>query len=243
MCDTSHILQSSALLWTLSLIPGSILPYLALGVTSTYIIIYALGHNFPSARLDRVNVERCDHRRGRTFDSRKDKVHTGLFSPGQGQNSIPTTVVSRVARRGYTRLAHINAPRIWRSRTGLNAVNGMSSRNKLAVSKLRSRLLETRNIPGWKDYLRDMITILHGLAMLECEVRDIQAFLLVLLEVSHQRKLAQDIHKNQEIFNGTVHPQYSSTCLTMKFNLIRMKLLLNYTSNAFYMLSCTLILC
>jgi hypothetical protein len=39
----------------LSLIPSSILPYLALGVMSTYIIIYAMGHNFPSARVDRVN--------------------------------------------------------------------------------------------------------------------------------------------------------------------------------------------
>jgi hypothetical protein len=57
--------------------------------------------------------------------------------------------------------------------------NGMSGRNKLAVSKLRSRLLEAHNIPGWKDYLRDMIVILRGLAILECEVRDIQASLLV----------------------------------------------------------------
>jgi hypothetical protein len=113
--------------------------------------------------------------------------------------------------------------------------NGMSGRNKLAVSKLRSRLLEARNIPGWKEYLRDMIAILRGLAMLECEVRDIQASLLVgiafwsslfllaycecyqvLLEVSHQRKLAQDIHENQEIVDGAVHPQYSSTCLVNK---------------------------
>jgi hypothetical protein len=51
--------------------------------------------------------------------------------------------------------------------------NGMSGTNKLAVSKLRFRLLETSNIPGWKDYLHDMITILRGLAILECEVRDI----------------------------------------------------------------------
>jgi hypothetical protein len=55
MCDTSHVLQSSALLLTLSVIPSNILPYLALGVPSAYIIIYALGHNFPSTRLDRVN--------------------------------------------------------------------------------------------------------------------------------------------------------------------------------------------
>jgi hypothetical protein len=52
-------------------------------------------------------------------------------------------------------------------------------RTKLAVSKLHSRLLETRKMGGWKDYLRNMIAILRGLAMLECEVRDVQMSLLV----------------------------------------------------------------
>jgi hypothetical protein len=55
MCDISHILQSSALLWTLALIPSNILPYLAVGVMSGSVMIYALGHNFPSARLNRID--------------------------------------------------------------------------------------------------------------------------------------------------------------------------------------------
>jgi hypothetical protein len=40
-------------------------------------------------------------------------------------------------------------------------------------------LLETHNIPGWKNYLRDMFTISRALAMLDREVRDIQTALLV----------------------------------------------------------------
>jgi hypothetical protein len=34
-------------------------------------------------------------------------------------------------------------------------------------------------MPGWKNYLRVMVTISRALAMLEREVRDIQTFLLV----------------------------------------------------------------
>jgi hypothetical protein len=38
----------------------------------------------------------------------------------------------------------------------------------------------------------------------------------VLIEAAHQRKLTQDIHESQEIVDGAVHPQYSSTCLVNK---------------------------
>jgi hypothetical protein len=55
MCDTSNILQSSALFWTLSLIPRKIFPYLALGVLSASTVIYALYQNLPSARLCQIN--------------------------------------------------------------------------------------------------------------------------------------------------------------------------------------------
>ncbi|KAJ7763096.1 hypothetical protein B0H14DRAFT_2972608, partial [Mycena olivaceomarginata] len=55
MCDTSNILQSSALFWTLSLIPSRIFPYLALGVLSASSGIYALYQHIPSARLGQIN--------------------------------------------------------------------------------------------------------------------------------------------------------------------------------------------
>ncbi|KAJ7788154.1 hypothetical protein B0H14DRAFT_2628542 [Mycena olivaceomarginata] len=51
-------------------------------------------------------------------------------------------------------------------------------RTKLAVSRLHSRLLEARNIPGWKNYLRDIFTISRALAILEREMRDIKTSLL-----------------------------------------------------------------
>ncbi|KAJ7751835.1 hypothetical protein B0H14DRAFT_2980923 [Mycena olivaceomarginata] len=54
MCDASNILQSSVLFWTLSLIPATIFPYLALGLLSTSFIIYALHHNCPAVRVDRL---------------------------------------------------------------------------------------------------------------------------------------------------------------------------------------------
>ncbi|KAJ7793066.1 hypothetical protein B0H14DRAFT_2928340 [Mycena olivaceomarginata] len=169
MCDTSHILQSSALLWTLSLIPSSILPYLALGVMSASIVTYALGHNLPSARLDRL---------GDVF-----------------------TVVEELLN---------NAKKCMRDYVALAETETRFLRTKLAVSKLHSCLLEMRNMRGWKNYLHNMITILRGLAMLECEVQDIRTSLLVLIEAAHQRKLTQDIHESQEIVDGAVHPQYSS---------------------------------
>jgi hypothetical protein len=53
MCDTSNVLQSSVLFWTLSLVPSSI-PYLALGVMPASLIIHALRYSCPSMRLDRL---------------------------------------------------------------------------------------------------------------------------------------------------------------------------------------------
>jgi hypothetical protein len=52
-------------------------------------------------------------------------------------------------------------------------------RTKLMVSRLHSRLLEARHMPGWKTYLRDIFIVSHALAMREREVRDIQTSLLV----------------------------------------------------------------
>ncbi|KAJ7793075.1 hypothetical protein B0H14DRAFT_2928352 [Mycena olivaceomarginata] len=54
MCNASDILQSSVLFWMLSLIPAKIFPYLALGLLSTSFIIYALRHNCPAVRVDRL---------------------------------------------------------------------------------------------------------------------------------------------------------------------------------------------
>jgi hypothetical protein len=55
MCDTSDILQSSVLFWTLSLIPVTVFPYLALGLLSTSFIIYGLRYSCPIVTLDRLD--------------------------------------------------------------------------------------------------------------------------------------------------------------------------------------------
>ncbi|KAJ7347746.1 hypothetical protein DFH08DRAFT_960174 [Mycena albidolilacea] len=169
MCDTSNILQSSALFWTLSLIPSKIFPYLALGVLSASSIIYALYQNLPSARL------------------------------GQIHNAI--AIVDET-------LTHAKA-KCMRDYLVLVEAEIRFLRERLAVSRLHSRLLETRNIPDWKNYLRVMVTISRALAMLEREVRDIQTSLLVLIEAAHQHKLTEDIRESQEIGGGVLHPQYS----------------------------------
>jgi hypothetical protein len=54
MCNASDILQSSVLFWTLSLIPATIFPYLALGLLSTSFIIYGLHYSRPAVTLDRL---------------------------------------------------------------------------------------------------------------------------------------------------------------------------------------------
>ncbi|KAJ7347787.1 hypothetical protein DFH08DRAFT_1001061 [Mycena albidolilacea] len=54
MCNASDILQSSVLFWTLSFIPATILPYLALGLLSTSFIIYGLRYSCPAVTLDRL---------------------------------------------------------------------------------------------------------------------------------------------------------------------------------------------
>ncbi|KAJ7347794.1 hypothetical protein DFH08DRAFT_1001070 [Mycena albidolilacea] len=55
MYDTSDILQSSVLFWTLSLIPATIFPYLTLGLLSTSFIIYGLHYSCPTVTLDRLD--------------------------------------------------------------------------------------------------------------------------------------------------------------------------------------------
>jgi hypothetical protein len=57
-------------------------------------------------------------------------------------------------------------------------------RAKLAVSRIHSRLLEARNMPGWKKYLRDIFTISRALAILGREVQDIKMSLLVSISSS-----------------------------------------------------------
>ncbi|KAJ7347751.1 hypothetical protein DFH08DRAFT_808537 [Mycena albidolilacea] len=82
-------------------------------------------------------------------------------------------------------------------------------RTKLAVSRLYSRLLEARNIPGWKNYLHNIFTVMRSLVILEREVRYIQTSLLVLIEAAHQRKLTEDICEGQETVDGVLQPHYS----------------------------------
>jgi hypothetical protein len=54
MCDTSDILQSSAWFWMLSLIPAKMFAYLSLGILSASFVVYALRHNCPAVRVDRL---------------------------------------------------------------------------------------------------------------------------------------------------------------------------------------------
>jgi hypothetical protein len=54
MRDILDTLQSSLLLWTLSLIPSNIFHYGALGGASVFLLVYAVHSNLPSAKLSRV---------------------------------------------------------------------------------------------------------------------------------------------------------------------------------------------
>ncbi|KAJ7788150.1 hypothetical protein B0H14DRAFT_3504528 [Mycena olivaceomarginata] len=172
MSDASDILQSSALIWTLSLIPATIFPYLTLSLLSTYFIIYALSHNCPAVRVDQLK---------------------------NGITVVDEILTDAKAKCMHDYLALIQAETrfLW---------------TKLAVSRLHSRLLEARNMPGWRNYLRDIFTISRALAMLEREMWDIQTYLLfyeVFIEAAHQRKLTADIHEGQDIGDSVLQPYYS----------------------------------
>ncbi|KAJ7240417.1 hypothetical protein B0H12DRAFT_1237319 [Mycena haematopus] len=71
-------------------------------------------------------------------------------------------------------------------------------RAKLTASKFHTRLLEARDMPSWKEYLQNIISISRSLTMLQREVRDIQTSLLVLIEAANRRKLTEDIRMTQE---------------------------------------------
>jgi hypothetical protein len=153
MCDTSDILQSSALFLTLSPIPSGVLLYLAVGLLSVSLIVYTLNHNCPSAKLGRLN-------------NAITVVDSGILTQAKAK-----------CMHNYLALADTETRFL---RYTVNVQTSLDfGRTKLAVSKLHSRLLETRKKGGWKNYLHNMIAILRGLAMLECEVRDIQMSLLV----------------------------------------------------------------
>ncbi|KAJ7347856.1 hypothetical protein DFH08DRAFT_866733 [Mycena albidolilacea] len=55
MCDTNYTLRSSFLFWILSFIPNNIFRYIAPGTTLVCLLVYALHHNVPSVRLDRLD--------------------------------------------------------------------------------------------------------------------------------------------------------------------------------------------
>ncbi|KAJ7347834.1 hypothetical protein DFH08DRAFT_960231 [Mycena albidolilacea] len=159
MCDTSNILQSSAVFRTISLIPVRMFPYVALGAVSASLAIYTLHHNLPWTRLDHIN----------------DAIAI-----------VDETLTHAKAKCTRDYLVLVEAE-TWFLRPSSQC------------------LLEMHNMPGWKNYLRVMVTISRALAMLEREVRGIHTSLLVLVEAAHQRKLTEDIREDQEIGDGVLH--------------------------------------
>jgi hypothetical protein len=93
-------------------------------------------------------------------------MHARLFSPGRSRDSIPAVGAIFLAVNSCVLDVDLHG------------------RTKLAVSRLHSHLLESRDVPGWKNYLRDIFTISRALVMLEREVRDIQMSLLVRISRS-----------------------------------------------------------
>ncbi|KAJ7881324.1 hypothetical protein B0H14DRAFT_2565898 [Mycena olivaceomarginata] len=169
MCDTNNILQSAALIWAPSLVPSSILPYLALGVMPVSLVIHTLRHSCPAVRLDRL------------------------------KNGV--TLLEKILTQAKAKCT--------RDFLALVQAEIRFLQTERAVSRLESRLLETRIVPGWRDYLRGTFIISRALTMLEREVQDIEKTLLVLIADAHQRKLTDDIHERQELMDGVLQPQYS----------------------------------
>ncbi|KAF8206046.1 hypothetical protein K438DRAFT_1963821 [Mycena galopus ATCC 62051] len=91
----------------------------------------------------------------------------------------------------------------------LAAVETRFLRTKLTTSRLHERLLDVRDIPGWKDYVQTMIAVSLSLSTLRRELREVHRSLLFLIEAACQRKLTQDINESQEIIDGALHLQNS----------------------------------
>ncbi|KAJ6480297.1 hypothetical protein C8R45DRAFT_1155276 [Mycena sanguinolenta] len=117
-----------------------------------------------------------------------------------------TSFLARVTTElntGEKTLAHAKAT-CMRNYLALTETETRFLRTKLTASKLQTRLLEVHDL-GWKDYLHNIIAISRCLVILERDVRDIQKSLLVLIEATHRRKLAEDINKTQAVLHGAMY--------------------------------------
>ncbi|KAJ7848245.1 hypothetical protein B0H14DRAFT_901579 [Mycena olivaceomarginata] len=74
---------------------------------------------------------------------------------------------------------------------------------KLWASKIDTRVLETHDM-RWTIYLRNIPSVWKSLANCECELRELNTSMLLLIEAAHQHKLAQDIKESREVVDGVL---------------------------------------
>ncbi|KAJ7143818.1 hypothetical protein C8R44DRAFT_758967 [Mycena epipterygia] len=71
---------------------------------------------------------------------------------------------------------------------------------KLAVSKIRSHLLEARGT-SWKIYYQKIRAISQSLDKCERQLREIETAILLIIETEEERELIENINKTREIVN------------------------------------------
>ncbi|KAF7356287.1 hypothetical protein MVEN_00960500 [Mycena venus] len=75
---------------------------------------------------------------------------------------------------------------------------------KLSVSKIRTRLLETRGIRTGVGYLRNVRQIIQSINQCAKEVKQIQTSTLLIIEAERQRELSEEIRDSHEILDTFV---------------------------------------
>ncbi|KAJ7868819.1 hypothetical protein B0H14DRAFT_2572242 [Mycena olivaceomarginata] len=78
---------------------------------------------------------------------------------------------------------------------------------KLSVSKIQTRLLETRSVATWEnlvEYLRDLREIMQDISQCVKEVKGIQTSTLLTIETERQRQLSVGIKEVREIHETVI---------------------------------------
>ncbi|KAF8192762.1 hypothetical protein K438DRAFT_1762087 [Mycena galopus ATCC 62051] len=76
---------------------------------------------------------------------------------------------------------------------------------KLSASKIQTRILETRRVETWEEYLQNVRRILQSIDECAKQVKEIQTSTLLTIEAERQRQISEDIDEVRDTINATVY--------------------------------------
>ncbi|KAF8192757.1 hypothetical protein K438DRAFT_1829608 [Mycena galopus ATCC 62051] len=75
---------------------------------------------------------------------------------------------------------------------------------KLSASKIQTRLLETRRVETWEEYLQNIREILQSINECAKKVKEIQTSILLTIEAERQRRISEDLEDARDPV-ATIH--------------------------------------